>query len=165
MGRARSREAITRRPVASGSEWAKFRAALWARWGPLVTCAACGHRIAPAGGEVQHQVPPGVRPDLAYAAGNCRPVHGGTYRDGRGDRRCPDPACRLACNAVLAGNHAPRCPDGTPLLPWPAEFLAQKQAEQRARAGGGQPPGGRRRTAGGQATARAAAAPDNGREW
>ena len=130
MGRARSRQDITRRPVASGSEWAKFRAQLWAAWGPLVKCAACGHPIMPGRGEVQHQVPPAVNASLIYEVSNVVPVHGSTYRGKRGNRRCP--TCDLACNAVLAGNHAPRNADGTPVLPWPEAFLARK-SEERAR--------------------------------
>ena len=58
-------------------------------------------------GEVQHQVSPLVAPQLAWSVSNLRPSHGS------GRKRCS--ACLIACNAVAAGNLAPRDPAGRPL--------------------------------------------------
>ena len=44
-----------------------------------------------------------------------------------GAKRCPE--CDLACQAIAAGNTAPRDPDGRP-LPFPPDYLAAKIAER-----------------------------------
>jgi len=118
----------------SGPAWTAFRKRLFG--GPWLgrPCAACGHPIAPGMGEIQHQLSVSTRPDLAWSVtwrGDPQlvPVHGG------GKRRCPEPACNLACNAILAGNACPRDELGRPVLPFPPAFLAAKVAErQRYRA-------------------------------
>jgi hypothetical protein len=101
----------------SGRRWQAFRARMFGPdgWGAAPDCFLCGHRIAPGLGEIQHQVPPAVRPDLAYDGRNVRPVHGG------GRKRCP--TCRLACNPIAASNVAPRDAQGRP-VPWDEAFIA-----------------------------------------
>ena len=132
-------------------------------------CAACGHPIAPGLGEVQHQLSWRTRPDLAWqmtymGQPQLVPVHAG------GRKRCPDPACDLACNAILGGNACPRDELGRPVLPFPAAFLADKQAERRQHRERGRhgfsakPPGSARRTREPAETPRRSLL-DAGRNW
>jgi hypothetical protein len=121
MSRGQPRDSRAPGPPA-GPRWSAFRRELFARWSASgtrpVLCWACGHPVpGPDGGEVQHVISWRVRPDLAWTRSNLRPIHGG------GRKRCPDPSCGLACNAVAAGQPA----QGQP-VPWSAEFIAAARA-------------------------------------
>jgi hypothetical protein len=100
--------------------WENFTASLWRGPWAGARCYFCDHLILRGYGEVQHQVSPDVRPDLAWDLRLLKPVHGS------GPRRCPQ--CLCACNAVGAGNLCPRGPDGLP-APWDAAFIAARSAE------------------------------------
>jgi hypothetical protein len=132
----------------------RIRRIVWTApyWGPTPDCYHCKHRIAPGLGEIQHLYSVRTHPHMASQISNLRPCHGG------GARRCP--VCDLACNAIAAGNVAPRDSEGRP-LPFDEKFLADKISERKRYVN---QPGPRTRS---QATPPAAPAPDSspGRVW
>ncbi len=111
MGRA-LKGGTTGRP--RGREWQAFRRKMIARWGNSPPCYYCLH---PCGNslELAHLIPPAVAPWLTMVPENVRPSHGGG-----GEKRCQ--TCGIACNAVAAGNLAPRG-EGGKSLPFPAAFV------------------------------------------
>lgn len=129
MPRARTRPEDLKRP--SGRTWDAFRQQLIAQWWREGrTCHYCGHGFAaPNLIEVCHLISWRVRPDLGWVRSNLAPGHGRTARTG--DRRCPEPSCRLNCNYIATAPDAPRDKNGAD-LPFTPEFTA-RQVELRRR--------------------------------
>jgi hypothetical protein len=161
MGRARKGGAGPRQADMYGPGYGRFSARLWGTPRPEgfrgLPCYHCGHAIRPGLGEVQHLLSPRVRPDLAQSRANVVPAHAG------GRKRCP--VCDLACQAIAAGNLAPRDAQGRP-LPWDEAFIRARMAERaayRARAAPSAPGGAAPRAPAGRD--RAQVYRDAGRPW
>jgi hypothetical protein len=146
MGRARQPGRGPRAMDAYGPRYDLFVKRMWGRPPPEgvrgLPCAFCGEPITPGRGEIDHRIPPSVRPDLAQSRRNVRPVHGSCWKcpgGGVHSARCRRSPSGLACNAVAAGNLAPKDSEGWPVAPWPPEFkrAAIERAQARDRAGAG----------------------------
>jgi hypothetical protein len=142
-GMGKIKPGIIRAAGPSGPKWTALRRRLFSpdMWGTAPLCYHCGHPIRSPGwqfGEVQHLLSPRTHPQLAWTVANMRPVHASDYsRSGGVNKRCP--ACDLACQAVAAGNLAPRDADGRP-LPFPPAFTAARMADRQRYLAGGKVP-------------------------